>query len=408
MRNTELGGIANEVLDWAVERGFRGTDPYDGLNSIPLTPLLERSRLLRLLVIQAVKRSALNIRPLLGVPEGYNPKGLALFLSGMGFSGSGGKSPLPQRLVQMILSLASDPRGKPVFSTDRRMRDDITVDEACDAGTFAWGYNFPWQSRAFLQPAWYPTTVCSSFVLDSLRDSGSPFFPVAARSLARFVLLDLNIHREGEGICFSYSPLDRTRVYNASLLAARILVRAAEVADGRHEREMLGSLAGEACSFVAGRQRKDGSWFYGEADHWRWVDNLHTGFVLEAMFDISLALNTDAWDESIQRGLEYYEKNLFTQDGTAKYYADRLYPLDPHCFAQGSVTFEKLGRHDLADAVLRRSRDLLWNARKHGFVVRRNRFFRDMQVHMRWNQGWMFKALRFVLSNRGEPCEDMV
>lgn len=411
MTSTEFRRTANEVLQWAVERDFRGTDPYDGLNSVRLAPLLGRSRLLRLAVIQAVKRSPLDLRPLLGVPGGHNPKGLALFLSGLGFlepEGQAGENgPLMRRLSMMILSLASHPDGSPAFSEDRRTREDISLEEALDAGTFAWGYNFPWQGRAFLQPAWYPTVVCSSFVLDSLKDCGSPFFPVAARSLSRFVREFLNTHRDSDGICFSYSPLDRTRVYNASLFAAKILVNAAEAVDGASERERLKSLAREACRFVAGRQRADGSWFYGEADHWRWVDGLHTGFVLETLGDIAASLGTGDFDEAIRRGLLYYESFLFTGDGTARYFPHRRYPLDPHSFAQGSITLEKLGRHDLALAVLDRAVKLLWDGGRRGFVVRRGRFFRDSQVHMRWGQGWMFKALCFALS-RGGAHEDLV
>src|SRR5438445_8139606 len=60
---------------------FRGYDPYDALTS-PLfrLPVLRSSRWLRLAAQQALKRSPYNLRPLLGIPKGYNPVTLAFVL----------------------------------------------------------------------------------------------------------------------------------------------------------------------------------------------------------------------------------------------------------------------------------------------------------------------------------------
>ncbi len=408
MQKSDFRRIANEVLQWAVDRDFKGTDPYDGLNSRLLAPFLKNSRFLRLATIQAVKRSPIDLRPLLGVPEGYNPKGLALFLSGLGLTKGEEKAGNPElitRLEQMILSLASKPDGTPVFSEDRRVRMDITQDEAEYAGIFAWGYNFPWQSRAFLQPAWYPTAVCSSFILDALRDSQSDFYPIAARKLAQFTSDSLNIHEDKSGICFSYSPGDNTRVYNASLFAAKILVQAAQFEE-EPTRARFRKLAREACSYVAGKQRANGSWVYGEAGHWQWVDNLHTGFVLETMQFITEALETDEFKESLLKGLNYYRSSLFTEEGDAKYFENSLYPLDPHCYAQGAITIKKLNEPDLAERILSRAVEQLWDERKKGFFRKLSKHSREGLIHLRWNQGWMFKALKEC--NRQGDDEDLV
>ncbi len=396
MQNCDFRRIANEVLHWAVLRGFKGTDPYDGLNSRLLAPLLKNSRFLRLATIQTVKRSPINLRPLLGVPEGYNPKGLALFLSGLGLTkeeDKTGNANLITWLEQMILSLASRPDGSPVFSEDRRIRMDITSAEAEQAGVLAWGYNFPWQSRAFLQPAWYPTVVCSSFVLDALRDSQSVFYPIVARKLAQFTIDSLNVHKDESGICFSYSPRDNTRVYNASLFAAKILVQAAQFEE-EPRKARLRKLAREACSYVAAKQRANGSWVYGEADHWQWVDNLHTGFVLETMQFITEALETDEFKESLLKGLGYYRSSLFTENGDAKYFENSLYPLDPHGYAQGAITMKKLNEPDFAERILSRAVEQLWDESKKGFFRKLSKHSREGLIHLRWNQGWMYKALK--------------
>lgn len=394
--NTDFPRIAGQILSWAEERNFKGSDPYDGLNSRLLSSFLSHSRPFRLAVIQGVKRCPIDLRPLLGIPSGYNPKGLALFLFGLGIAENAARSIFPantaelsNRLQQMILSLASKPDGNPVFSEDRRLRCDISLEEVENAGPMGWGYNFPWQSRAFLQPAWFPTVVCSSFVLDALSSTNSIFYPAVCRNLSRFVLETLNRHETEDGICFSYSPGDRTRVYNASLFGARILAGESVLSGSSESAE----LALRACDFVKSRQREDGSWVYGESAHWQWVDNLHTGFVLETLNRISLLTHTDRYRHSIEKGLEYYEKNLFLEDGTARYYSHRTYPLDPHSFAQGAITLIQLDRAEMGARVLRRGVDLLWDEKRRGFVFQKNRHGAVRQIHLRWSQAWMFKAL---------------
>src|SRR5438132_4848573 len=64
-----------EANDWA------GYDPYDALNSRVFTALpFLNSRLPRLVLTQALKRSPINIRRLLLIPKTQNQKAIALFL----------------------------------------------------------------------------------------------------------------------------------------------------------------------------------------------------------------------------------------------------------------------------------------------------------------------------------------
>ena len=66
---------------YLVQERFRGYDPYDALTS-PLfrLPILRSSKWFRIAGEQALKRSPLNLRPLLRIPKGYNPVTLALVL----------------------------------------------------------------------------------------------------------------------------------------------------------------------------------------------------------------------------------------------------------------------------------------------------------------------------------------
>ena len=70
------------LLSYCESQGFKGWDPYDGLNSRVFKALgLNNVSFLRLAWIQLFKRSPFNIRGLLLVPKGHNPKGIGLFLS---------------------------------------------------------------------------------------------------------------------------------------------------------------------------------------------------------------------------------------------------------------------------------------------------------------------------------------
>ncbi len=404
-----LSGIAARIWNRALADDFRGPDPYDGLRSRLLFPLVRRSRPLRLALIQSVMRCPFDPRRILLIAPGLNPKALALFLSGIAdmpsLPGAGRAS---EWIEDALLSLSSAPDGTPALSSGRLHREGLGAATALSGERtglpMGWGYDFPWQGMAFLLPPYFPTSVTTSFVVDALRRAGSPSSAAVTAAAASFVTGSLERSGSEDGICFSYSAGDATRVYNSSLLAARILAQA--WVDGGDP--ALRDLALSACGFVVSKQADDGSWVYGEAPYWNWIDNFHTGYVLECLEGISMLLGVDEWDRAIARGLEYYENRLFLHDGTARYYSDSTLPLDPHAFAQGALTLLALERHDPAAAgtasrVLLRAVDRLWDARRGGFVHRRHRFHSKRTIHVRWSQAWMFRAICALMRRTGQP-----
>ncbi|MBK8019094.1 MAG: hypothetical protein IPK20_22005 [Betaproteobacteria bacterium] len=70
---------------------------------------------------------------------------------------------------------------------------------------------FPWQSKAFLQPAFFPTVVATSFAVDALEGCATGWQQTSVAA-GRFVARHLHRHQDADGICFNYSPGDRTRV----------------------------------------------------------------------------------------------------------------------------------------------------------------------------------------------------
>ena len=146
-----------------------------------------------------------------------------------------------------------------------------------------------------------------------------------ARSICDFILSDLKRTVEtDEEVCFSYSPVDDTRIFNANLFAADTL---ASVGVLTGETEFC-SFALRAARFVVRRQRADGSWPYGESAGQEWVDSFHTAYVLVSLRRISESCDSAEVDlnQPLKRAYEFWRERFFLADGWPKYYHDGLYP----------------------------------------------------------------------------------
>jgi len=361
---------------YARERGWRGYDPYDGLLSpLARAPVVRDSRSLRLTIIQLVKRSPWNLRALLGIGGGVNPKALALFLS------AAARAPADAGLRDQTLHLAEslmrvrtgDPRGA------------------------SWGYHFPWQGRAHFLPAGTPNVVVTSFAgeafLDAHAATGEERFLATALESCRFVLEGLNRTVDGTGVCLSYSPLDQAAVYNASLLGARLLVRAGL----RAGRPDLIEAARPLVTYALARQQPDGSWYYGEAAHQKWVDSFHTGFVLAALDVYAGATSDPAVRSAVHRGADFYATRFFGPAGEPYYFPGRRYPYDIHSAAQGVLTFLQLEdlRVGFGDRAERAGRWMIGTllGRNGRFLYQVRRSGKVRIPYMRWSQAWGVRAL---------------
>jgi len=370
------------ALDYARRHGWSGVDPYDGLLSpIAYLPFLRLSRTFRLACVQIPKRSAWDPRALLGIRGTTNPKALALFLSAISRAT---RYPDSEGSLDPLVAALEGARSR-----------------AC-AGA-GWGYPFPWQGRSFFLPAGTPTVVVTSFVgeafLDTYAVTNDERHLATALEACRFVLEALSRTEDGTGACLSYSPHDRTAVYNASLLGARLLVLTGQ----RAGRPDLVDEARPLVSYVLARQRPDGSWPYGEAANQRWTDSFHTGFVLGALDVYRRATNDPAAAAAIERGSIFYAAHFFGPSGEPYYYPDRRFPLDIHSAAGGVLTFLQL-RDVFPGFVERAGRVGHWMIRRmldpQGFFYYQVRRTHTVRIpYMRWSQAWGVRALAELARN---------
>ena len=362
------------------KKDFAGWDPYDGLNSkfFQALPGIRDSRWSRLAWIQFFKRSPVNFRRITGVPEEHNAKGLGLFLTGY------------------CHLFKADPRPE-YRQTIYYLADKILQIKSKGYSGACWGYNFDWQARAFFQPKMTPTVVATSFVTDALLTAYDTMKETRwldeAVSSAQFVLKDLNrTYDENRNFSFSYSPLDKTQVFNASLLGSRLLARVSSYTG----EEALRQEARKAVQYACDHQRPDGAWAYGTLPYHQWVDNFHTGFNLECIHQYQQYTGDLSFQGSIEKGFTYYLENFFTGEGIPKYYNNSTYPVDIHSPAQLIVTLSRMDRmqehRKLAEKVLQWTINNM-QGRKGYFFYQKRRFLSSRICYMRWAQAWMFYSL---------------
>jgi len=371
--------------------GWSGYDPYDALRSPLVRALAFGRRWPRIAWIQLLKRSPINLRPFLLVPKGVNAKGLGL--------------------VARALAVDAEARGndhRAAVAALLRRLDDLRSSGATGSG---WGYNFDWQSRAFYVPEGTPSIVCTTFVanayLDAYRVWGERAWLERAREACEFVLRDLNRTDGPDGaFCFSYTPLDRTCVHNASMLGAELLAR---VAAETGEAELVDA-AVAATTFTVSAQRADGSWPYGDLPFQSWVDSFHTGFVLVSLQAVARATGRRDWLEALERGYAFFRDRFFLVDGTPKYYANEVYPIDIHSAAQALVTFAAMRTID-GKALERGRRVFDWTVehmrRSDGaFAFQKHRRFTNRTSYQRWSQAWMVYGMaRLMAATHGSVDE---
>ena len=382
MPSSTLMQSFSSLRNFCEKKDFAGWDPYDGLNSrlFQSLPFIKNSRWCRLAWIQFFKKSPINFRRITGVPEEHNAKGLGLFLTG--YSHLYRVDPKPE-YRQQICYLA----------------DKILTITSKGYSGYCWGYNFDWQARAFFQPKWTPTVVATSFVTDALLTAydtlGEQRWLEAAISSTQFVLKDLNRTYDDKGnFSFSYSPLDKTQVFNASLLGGRLLGRVFAYT----KEDALREEARKVMQYACDHQRADGAWVYGTLPHHQWVDNFHTGFNLECLHEYQKYTGDESFKPFVEKGFRYYLENFFTQDGIPKYYDKKIYPVDIHSPAQLVATLYKLGRleqhRDLVEKVLDWTINNMQSPKGY-FFYQKKRFLSSHICYMRWAQAWMFYALTY-------------
>ena len=197
---TEVQNCVEKMLSYIESADYAGYDPYDALNSPLIRRIGEHSKWIRIGATQFIRRFPVNLRPMLGIRKGHNPKGIGLFLWGYSKLYAIEKAPKYLSRIDYLLDLLERLQSKGYSGN-------------------CWGYNFDWQSRTAMRPAGTPTIVNTSFIGHALLDcyelTGRQRTLNMAVSIKDFILGDLHGTRVNGTFCFSYTPIDTEAVHNA-------------------------------------------------------------------------------------------------------------------------------------------------------------------------------------------------
>jgi hypothetical protein len=357
---------------------YAGYEPFDLMNSPYLGGWAQRFPF-NVLIRQYGRRfSGCKIRELLRVPMSKNCKALGLILAGYCDLTRCGEDWTEQaQYIKSELKRLRSPEEK----------------------EFCWGYD--WVAISLragnVMPAFSPNAVATVFCGDALLDMAEVFGDQAALEMAlsagRFFATRLNRSLDTDSeLCFSYTPTDRTQIYNSTALVGAFLARLFTLTG---ESEYL-QQSRRCMQYLINRQLPNGAWHYG-ATRWQgWIDSFHTGYNLDSLLQYRNLTGEDFVTDTLNSGYEYYKRVFFTR-GFPTYYCDRLYPIDIHCCSQALLTFCCFARHDQS-AVARALAVARWtmenmHSQDGTFYYQRHRTWTNRTPFLRWGQAWMFKAL---------------
>jgi rhamnogalacturonyl hydrolase YesR len=321
--NTALKSMIHESIGrlsrWLEENDYRGYDTFDGLSARFLRPFTFETKFLRIALQQSVRRFPMNLRPMLGITKEHSSKGMGFLARGF------------TRLHRTT--------GDPAWAVKAEFALEWLIDNQLPGYSGAcWGNHFDYQSRGFYIPKGLPTVVWTALIGHAFLDAYDHFqrdrYLQVAVSACEHILRDLDAFPDGEGVCISYVPGKESRVHNANTLGASLLARTYSHTNNESYRE----LAQKAMQYTAQHQRRDSSWYYGENASVHWVDNFHSGYVLDCFKHYAQGTGDDRFNQKLINGYEYWKKTFFLADGTPRYYDYKTLPLDIQCSSQAIDT----------------------------------------------------------------------
>jgi rhamnogalacturonyl hydrolase YesR len=367
------------LTNWLEKNDYRGYDTFDGLSARFVRPLTFNNDFLRIALQQGVRRFPINLRPLLGVKKSQSTKGMGFIARGY------------MRLQEATQDPAWTPKAEFLLQWLQEHQSP-GYSGAC------WGNHFDYQSRSSYVPKGLPSVVWTSLIghafLDAYDLYGNDKYLNVAISSCEHILHDLNKFSEGNALCIGYFPGQNLRVHNANTLGGSLLARTYS-----HTRnEAYRTLAQQSILYTAQHQRPDASWYYGEKANLHWVDNFHTGYVLDCFKHYEQGTGDDSFDKCMMNGYEYWKKTFFLEDGTPRYYDHKTLPLDIQCCSQAIDTLVLFSDRDpgslaLAQKVATWTIENMQDSTGYFYYRRYSNWLVNKTPTLHWGQATMLCAL---------------
>ena len=388
MNNEIIESSLNKLNDLCKTENYKGYSLYDSHNS-PI-PFYKLGSKLSFIINQIIKRSPINIRPIIGVKKEYNPKGMGLFLLAY--------TKLARNNIEWINQEDN------IHFFFKWLKKNYSNNHI-GAG---WGYHYDWpKSDGTFDPKGTPNSVVTAFNARAIFE----YYQYSKSQVAYDLLLEAknfilnNIHKiENEsGICFSYTPLRKDITINANLLAAEVLAYSDIIQNKREFQAIIKSIL----EFTIKHQNEDGSWYYCfnvETNKPKKQIDFHQGYVLDSIYLLCKYSSSKLEDYKgyIKKGLEFYYNNQFNSDGQSLWRYPRKWPVDIHNQSQGIITFTRFSNFDekhlpFAQKIAKWTINNMQST-NGGFYYQKWPLVTNKVSYMRWNNAWMLVALISLLS----------
>ena len=377
-----LKNSQKKVEKWVESHNYIGYEPFDGLSST-LRPLTFENLFLNRILLQLIRQSPINLRPLFGV------KPLESTI-GRGYMAWG---------YCNMYKLKGD-----FIYKDKTISclEWLIKNKSKGYKEYSWGKHFDFASRGGIYYKFEPILVWTVLIgqafLDAYETFGENKFLKVSESICRWVL-KLPRNRTSSGFCFGYLAGDNNAdVHNSNMLGAAMLARTSKHTGNR---EYL-SIAKESMKYSCYRQKRNGAWLYGEDPIHHWIDNFHTGYNLDALKCFIEYSGDNEYEDILKNGLKFYMKAFFEENGRPKYYHNRTYPIDSQCASQAIDTLANFAEYDESalDLALKVAKWTIENMQdKSGYF-----YYRQYPIGIKaktpmlhWAEATTFKALSLLL-----------
>ncbi len=278
---------------------------------------------------------------------------------------------------------------------------------------YCWGYPFHWETLLGTIPAGTSLITTIPYAYEAFqqvyRIDGNPQWRRVMHSIAQHAFRDYeDVPTSSTASSCPYTPTPNhsLMVVNANAYRAYLLTNAAiEFSDTRYQ-----SSAERNLNFVLEAQNPDGSWFYALDGKRSFIDHFHTCFVLKALAKIEALTGNASCTAAIQRGVDYYTRFLFDEDGVPKPFsrAPRLtvYRRELYDYAECiNLAVLLRGRFPTLDRYLSITLDKIlnvWQTSEGSFRSRQLYFGWDNTPMHRWASSQLFRSLCFLLCTNSQ------
>ena len=368
---------------WVEAHGYKGYEPFDGLSSI-FRPLTFGNLLLDRLLLQLVRQSPWNLRPVLGVKpldstigRGYMAWGYCTM-----FKLTGGRQYKEKihRCLQWLIENKS-----------------VAYEE------YSWGKHFDFASRGGLYKAFEPILVWTALIAHAFLEAHETFgnrkYLDIADSVCRWIM-GLPRNQTDVGFCMGYHYQDfNADIHNSNMVGAAVLARTAKhTGNGEYMAAAKGAM-----TYSCTRQLPNGAWWYGEEPTNHWIDNFHTGYNLDSLKCYIDATEDKTFEENLRRGFEFFRNHFFEESGRPRYYHNRTYPVDSQCASQAIETLANFSDYDesappLAVKVANWTIDNMQDPEGYFYYRQYPLGIKAKTPMLHWAQATTYKALAGLLS----------